>query len=136
MRSYLILILLLCTTCNNEPDFIVEGRWELERLESIEEYELYNINYGFDTSFNSASLYFDDGLLWTILDDTVTQISILGFQYSNAFVFTYIDLDTSLCIGTEEWNYLVKSNTNIVIENKTVYGIVGSQVRTLYLSRK
>mgnify|MGYP001083840018 CR=1 FL=1 len=82
MKNWLLLLMVMTTTCTVDIPLDMHGEWELSRLESVEEYGLYGLEFTTDTCF------------------------------------------------------IVKEPNRIVVENKTLYGIVGSQIRTLYLIKK
>lgn len=136
MKKYLYLLPLLLLTCNKEEPFVLEGEWKIDRLESVEDYYLPGLTFTTDTVFDDAVIYFDSLSAWTMLNGSVSPIEIIGYHWTDKFLHTYQDVDSSVWIGVEEWKYVSKSNDALVIENKTVYGIVGEQVRTLYFIRK
>lgn len=136
MKKYLYLLPLLLLTCNKEEPFVLEGEWKIDRLESVEDYYLPGLTFTTDTVFDDAVIYFDSLSAWTMLNGSVSPIEIIGYHWTDKFLHTYQDVDSSVWIGVEEWKYVLKSNEEIIIENETVYGIVGEQLRTLYLSKK
>ena len=136
MKKYLYLLPLLLLTCNKEEPFVLEGEWKIDRLESVEDYYLPGLTFTTDTVFDDAVIYFDSLSAWTMLNGSVSPIEIIGYHWTDKFLHTYQDVDTSVWIGVEEWKYVLKSNEEIIIEYETVYGIVGEQLRTLYLSKK
>lgn len=133
MKRLLYLLPLLLLTCNKKEPFVLEGEWKIDRLESVEDYYLPGLTFTTDTVFDDALIYFDTLGAYTILDGSVSPIEIIGYHWANRFFHTYQDVDSSVWIGVEEWKYVVKTNEELVIENMTEYGIVGEQLRTLYL---
>ena len=136
MRRLLYLLPLLLLTCHKEEPFVIDGEWKIDRLESVEDYYLYGLNFTTDTVFDNLVFYFDSVNVYTILNDTLQPVEIIGFIYSNSYMHTYQYLDTSLFISYEEWDVVSQGPNTLVIENKTVYGIVGEQLRTLYFIRR
>ena len=136
MRKYLYLLPLLLLTCNKEEPFVVEGQWQLERLESFEDYYLPGLTFTTDTVLEGVEFIFDSLEVYTLVDGSLSPVELIGFHYENKFAHTYEYLDTSLWIGVEEWKVVSKEPNALVIENTTVYGIVGEQLRTLYFIRK
>lgn len=136
MRRLLYLLPLLLLTCHKEEPFVIDGEWQLNRLESVEDYYLPGLNFTTDTVFHNLVFYFDSVNVYTILNGTLQPVEIIGFIYSNGYMHTYQYLDTSLFISYEEWDVVSQGPNTLVVENKTVYGIVGEQLRTLYFIRR
>ena len=134
MKKFLPLLLLFIS-CKDEPKFEVEGQWTLERLEAYEDYYLPALTFTTDTVFEGVEFYFDSLDVYTMVDDTINYVPIIGYHYETKWVHTYEWQDTSLWIGVEEWKVIQSDDNHMVIENLTVYGIVGESIRTLYFSR-
>ena len=136
MKALLPLILLVFLSCQKEPVFDIQGTWSLDRLESHEDYYLPALQFNTDTVFDQANMIFDSSGVYTLVDGSVSPIEIIGYHYQSSWAFTYSDLDSCLWIGVEPWTFITKNNEQMVLQNETNYGLVGLQVRTLYLSRK
>ena len=135
MKALLPLILLIFLSCQKEPSFEIKGTWSLDRLESREDYYLPALQFTTDTVFDQANMIFDSSVVYTLIDGSVTPIQIIGYHYQSSWAFNYQDLDSCVWIGVEPWTFIVKENQQIILENETNYGLVGTQIRTLYLSR-
>ena len=136
MRRLLYLLPLLLLTCHKEEPFVIEGQWQLNRLESIEDYYLPGLSFVTDTTLEAVAFVFDTSLVYTLVNNTLSPVELIGFRYENSWVHNYEYLDTSVWIGTEEWKVVSKDLNSLIVENKTVYGIVGEQLRTLCFIRK
>lgn len=136
MKALLPFIFLVFLSCQKEPVFEIQGAWSLDRLESQEDYYLPALQFTTDTLFNQAEMIFDSAVVYTLVDGSITPIPIIGYHYQSSWAFTYSDLDSCLWIGVEPWTFIAKDNEQMILENETNYGLVGVQVRTLYLSRK
>jgi len=136
MRRLLYLLPLLLLTCHKEEPFLIYGEWELQRLESVEDYYLPGLSFTTDTVFDDVRFLFDSLEVYTIVDGSLSPVELIGFHFESKWLHSYEYLDTSLWIGIEEWKVIYKEPNALVVENKTVYGIVGEQLRTLYFIRK
>lgn len=135
MKRFILLFVLLLS-CSKEPQLVIEGEWSLDRMESIEEYQLFNWSFTTDTTFKNIKFIFEDGIVYTIKNDTVMPIPIIGFHFQNNAFLSYTHNNNELLINYEPWEIISNGKSTIILENETNYGIVGNQVRTLYLNRK
>ena len=136
MRRLLYLLPLLLLTCHKEEPFVIDGEWQLNRLESVEDYYLPGLTFTTDTVLDGVEFIFDSLIVYTLVDGSLSPVELIGFHYENKWRHSYEYLDTALWIGVEEWKVVDKEPNTLVVENKTVYGIVGEQLRTLYFIRK
>lgn len=136
MRRLLYLLPLLLLTCHKEEPFLIYGEWELQRLESVEDYYLPGLSFTTDTVFDDVRFLFDSLEVYTVVDGSLSPVELIGFHFESKWLHSYEYLDTSLWIGVEEWKVIYEEPNALVVENKTVYGIVGEQLRTLYFIRK
>lgn len=135
MRKWWIVVVFLMVGCVEETPLDMVGIWSLDRLESYEEYWLYDLTVTTDTSFNDVQLFFDTLGMYTVIDDTLKPVSVVGYWWSMHWLLNW-ELDTALWIGGEPWSLIVEEPNKIIVENKTRYGIVGEQVRTLYMTKE
>ena len=136
MKKWWIVCLLVLLTCTPQYEFSVKGQWSLDRLEAEEDYYLPALYFTTDTVFSGVDFYFDSLEVYTLVDGTIDYVPIVGYHFENKWVHTYEWQDTSIWIGVEEWKVLQADEESMVIENLTVYGIVGEIRRTLYFTRK
>lgn len=135
MKNWFLLLMMMLTTCTVDIPLNMHGEWELSRLESVEEYGLYGLEFTTDTCFENVDLMFDTSVVYLVVDGGLQPLEIVGFNWSTNWYLEW-ELDTCLWIANEPWSFIVKEPNRIVVENKTLYGIVGSQIRTLYLIKK
>lgn len=136
MRYLLTFLFLILFSCAKEEPYSVLGEWNLDRLESKEDYLLPGLTFTTDTVFDDVVFFFDSLNIFTIVEGTVQPVEIIGWMYSNNYIHSYTFTDTSIFIRNIEWKVINKSVDELIIENKTEYGIVGEQLRTLYFTRK
>lgn len=127
---------LLLLTCGKEEPFEIRGTWQLDRLESIEDYYLPGLTFTTDTILEEVEFLFDSLEVYTLVRGSLSPVELIGYHFENKFSHSYEYLDTSLWIGVEEWKVVFRGSNNLVVENRTVYGIVGEQLRTLYFKQK
>lgn len=136
MRYLYPFLFFVLFSCSKKEPYSILGEWNLDRLESKEDYLLPGLVFTTDTVFDDAVFFFDSLNVFTIINGTIQPIEIIGWMYSNNYVHSYSFQDTCLFIRNIEWKVISKEDDGLIIENKTEYGIVGEQIRTLYFTRK
>lgn len=135
MREWLVIVVFFLVGCKKEVALEMRGEWSLDRMESVEDYWLPGLQFTLDTVFDDVAVVYDTLYMYTAVDGTLTPVNIVGHIWERDWVLNWT-LDTALWIGGEPWSFIVRSHDEIVIENVTRYGIVGEQVRTLYMKKK
>lgn len=118
-----------------DPEPTLEGEWELKVFSSLEDYPL--LDSAFYNEFTGLNITFiiegDD--LYTLQNDTLQPIPLLGFVYQNNFHLSIEDRDGSIYIGGEKWKLTSLTNNLMSLENVTDYGMMGNQLRQFVLAK-
>lgn len=104
MKRLLLLSLFAFASCEKEPIRIntQDGAYSV----TLEVVETSGWLGGNDEEFslsNLCKIRFDYGVMYTLVNDTITPVPELGFMYENNYVFYTWRQDMTLIIGQEEW---------------------------------
>lgn len=135
MKKSIILsaaLLILASCSKPQPELnLNNGHYNID-LSSIENYDLLNI-YIDTTIANVGELRFDNGTGFTLRNDTVTQLPILGNLFVNTYQFDCFLIGDSLRFG-DVWVLQSTLPGKFIYTNETSYGLMGNQIRTLTLT--
>lgn len=135
-KGLLLLSLVACTkaTITTPPvEPTLEGDWNLSVYSSFEVYPMMDTTFYNEFTDLNVRFLIEDNSLYTLQNDTLQPIPLLGFVYENSFVLSIEDRDGFIYIGGEKWNLISLTNNLLVLETTTEYGLMGSQLRQFVL---
>tara|TARA_R100000900_G_scaffold123789_1_gene98147 strand:+ start:1249 stop:1680 length:432 start_codon:yes stop_codon:yes gene_type:complete len=136
-----ILLLFSLIACSKSPTLTppaeptLEGDWELTVYSSLEEYPLWDTTFYNEFKDLNVRFLIEDNSLYTVQNDTLRPIPLLGFIYQNSFILSIEDRDGFIYIGGEKWNLILLTINLLVLETTTDYGMMGSQLRQFVLTK-
>lgn len=135
MRKWLVVVVLLFAGCKEEVPLEMRGEWSLDRMESVEDYWLPGLWFTLDTVFDDVAVVYDTLYMYTAVNGQLAPVDVVGHVWERDWSLSW-QLDTALWMNGEPWSFILRTPDEIIVESVTHYGIVGEQVRTLYMHKK
>ncbi len=140
MKKLVLLSLFAFASCEKEP--IVQH--ELNTINGSYNVSLTSVYVsGYLTSLPSTdtalydlcTIMFDYGTMYTLVNDTIQPVPILGFNFQTDYAFQTERIGDTLMIGGEVWEVLEDEHGHGLSLNRvTNYGGMGTDLQTMKLT--